>query len=239
MCIYRMPRAESIIYPWSHCTSCHRPIPWYDNLPFISYLILRGRCRFCKAWISFRYFLVEGLTATTFVLLLWKYGIGLDYLIYAGFLSALIIISFIDLEHRIIPDEISLSGIVLGLIISGFYPALQDKTSWIGGLKSSFMGILVGGLSIYLLGLLGSAIFKKEAMGGGDVKLLAFIGAFLGFKFTLLTFFLAPIFGSVVGVPLKFIKKQDTIPYGPFLSLAAFISIFWGDRILNFILPVY
>lgn len=239
VCIYRMPRGESIIFPSSHCTNCHRSIAWYDNIPFISYLILRGRCRLCKAKISFRYFIVEGLTAATFVSLLWRFNFSLDFLIYAALLSALIIISFIDLEHRVIPDELSLAGIVAGLIISGFYPALQDQASWKFGLLHSLMGILVGGISIYLIGLLGSAIFKKEAMGGGDVKLLAFIGAFLGWKFTLLTFFLAPFFGSIVGLPLKFVKKQDTIPYGPFLSLAAAVSIFCGDRILSFIFPIY
>ncbi|KPK37956.1 MAG: hypothetical protein AMJ78_10725 [Omnitrophica WOR_2 bacterium SM23_29] len=238
VCIYRMPRGESIIYPWSHCTNCRRSIAWYDNIPFISYLILKGRCRYCMAKISFRYFIVEGLTATTFVLLLWRFNISLFYLIYAALISILIIISFIDLEHRIIPDELSLGGLILGLILSGLYPALHDKTSMILGLKNSLLGILVGGGSIYLIGLFGSAIFKKEAMGGGDVKLLAFIGAFLGWKLTLLTFFIAPILGSIVGVPLKLIKKQDTIPYGPFLSLATFISTFWGDKILNLILPI-
>lgn len=238
VCIYRMPRGESIIYPWSHCTNCHRTIAWYDNIPFISYLVLKGRCRFCMAKISSRYFIIEGLTAITFVLLLWKFNISLDYLIYAALISALIIISFIDLQYRIIPDELSLGGLILGLILSGLYPSLHGQTSMIAGFKSSFFGILVGGVSIYLIGLFGAVIFKKEAMGGGDIKLLAFIGAFLGWKLTLLTFFVAPILGSIVGVPLKFIKKQDTISYGPFLSLAAFISIFWGDKILSLILPI-
>lgn len=238
VCIYRMPRGESIIYPWSHCTNCHKSIPWYDNMPFISYLFLKGRCRFCMAKISFRYFIVEGLAAITFVLLLWRFEIGLNYLIYAVFLSTLIIISFIDLEHKIIPDELSLGGLALGLILSGLYPSLHGQTSVIHGFKSSFFGILVGGVSIYLIGLFGAAIFKKEAMGGGDIKLLAFIGAFLGWKLTLLTFFVAPILGSIFGIPLKFIKKQDTISYGPFLSLAAFISIFWGDKILSLISPI-
>lgn len=238
VCIYRMPRGESIIYPPSHCTNCHRSIAWYDNVPFISYIILRGRCRSCKARISFRYFIVEGLAALTFILLLWKFNLNLTSLIYAVFLSVLIIISFIDLEHKIIPDELSLTGIVLGFIISALYPPLQNQASWKFGLLHSLTGILVGGISIYLLGLFGSAIFKKEAMGGGDVKLLAFIGGFLGWKLVLLTFFLAPIFGSIVGVPLKFIKKEETIPYGPFLSLAAAISLFWGERILRFIFPI-
>jgi len=238
VCIYRMPRGESIILPWSHCTNCYRPIPWYDNIPFISYIILKGRCRFCMAKISFRYFIVEGLTAITFVLLLWRFRFSLDYLIYAAFLSALIIISFIDLEYKIIPDELSLAGIIIGLVLSGLYPALQSTASWKIAMLDSFFGILVGGASIFLLGVVGSTIFKKEAMGGGDIKLLAFIGAFLGWKLTLLTFFAAPVFGSVVGIPLKFIKKQDTISYGPFLSLAAFVSIFWGDKIINFIIPI-
>lgn len=189
------------------------------------------------AKISFRYFIVEGLTAIIFVLLLWRFNFGLGYLIYATLLSALIIISFIDLEHRVIPDEMSLTGIILGLIISGLYPALHNETSRIASLKDSFLGILIGGISIYSIGVLGSLIFKKEAMGGGDIKLLAFIGSFLGWKLTLLTFFVAPALGSIVGVPLKLIRKQDTISYGPFLSLATFISIFWGNRILSLIFP--
>ncbi len=250
VCIYRMPRGESVISPWSHCTNCRRSIAWYDNIPFVSYLILSGRCRFCKAKISFRYFIVEGLTAAIFVLLLWRFNFSLDFLIYAALLSALIVISFIDLEHRIIPDELSVRGIVVGLIISGFYPALQNQTSWKFSLLHSLMGILLGGISIYLMGLLGNLIIfklmKKESIDGetestglGDVKLLAMIGSFLGWKLTILTFFLAPFFGTIVGIYILFYKKRHLIPYGPFLSLAAAISIFCGDRILSFIFPIY
>ena len=233
VCIYRLPRAESIVFPASHCPNCKRPIPWYYNVPLINYVILGGRCKFCKARISFRYFAVEGLTAVMFTVLLWRFGVKPEFAIYAAFFSALIVISFVDIEHWIIPDEISLPGAALGLIISGIYPALQAETSRALSLRDSFFGIVFGFMSLYLVGLLGKFAYKKEAMGGGDMMLLMFIGAFLGWKLTVVTFFIAPVFGSIIGVPRLIMKKQETIQYGPFLAIAAFICVLFKNEILT------
>jgi leader peptidase (prepilin peptidase)/N-methyltransferase len=147
----------------------------------------------------------------------------------------LIIISFIDIEHRVIPDEISIGGIVVGLIfalIKTFY--LIPKTYHLTPILDSLLGVLLGGGIIYLTGVVGNITLKKESMGGGDVKLLAMIGSFLGWRKTVLTFFIAPLFGLIPGIILK-IKKQDLIPYGPFLSLGAIVSILWGEKILGWL----
>ncbi|MDP3786365.1 MAG: prepilin peptidase [Candidatus Omnitrophota bacterium] len=233
VCIHRLPRAESIVFPASHCANCNRPIPWYYNVPIISYLVLGGRCKFCKAKISLRYLVVEGLSAVMLTVLFWRFGAKPELAIYATFFSALIVISFIDIEHWIIPDEISLPGAALGLIISGVYPALQGQASRLIALRESLFGILFGFVSLYLIGLIGKFAYKKEAMGGGDMMLLMFIGAFLGWKLTIVAFFVAPVFGSIVGVPRLIMRKQETIQYGPFLAIAAFICVLLRNEILT------
>jgi len=233
VCIHRLPRAESIVFPASHCPNCNRPIPWYYNVPIISYFILGGRCKFCKMKISFRYLLVEGLSAVILTVLFWRFGAKPELAIYATFFSALIVISFIDIEHWIIPDEISLPGTAIGLIVSGVYPALQGQESRLLALRDSFFGILFGFISLYLIGLIGKIAYKKEAMGGGDMILLMFIGAFLGWKLTIVAFFVAPVFGSIVGVPRLIMRKQETIQYGPFLAVAALICVLFKDGILT------
>jgi len=232
VCIYRLPRKESIIRPGSHCPCCKKKLAWYDNIPFLSYIILKGRCRHCRGRISLRYFLVELITAGCFLLLFHHFGLSLIFWIYAALCSSFIVVSFIDIAIREIPDEISLSGIVLGLILSVSFPLLQDTALHKLALLRSFLGMLAGGGSIYITGLIGNAIFRKESMGGGDVKLMAMVGAFIGWELALLTFFLAPFFGSIVGIVLKIRKGQSLIPYGPFLSLAALISIIWGEGII-------
>ena len=236
VCIYRMPRKESVIRPGSHCPHCKAKIAWYDNIPLLSYFILKGRCRHCGAKISFRYFVVELLSAGLLLFLFYHFGLSLPFVIYALLILSLIVVSFIDIDIREIPDEISLSGIVIGLTLSVAFPQLQDTFLRSTALLRSFLGILAGGGSIYLTGLIGNAIFKKETMGGGDVKLMAMVGAFIGWKLALLTFFIAPFFGSAVGIVLKIRKGESLIPYGPFLSLATLVSIVWGDQIINWLL---
>ncbi|MFA5339377.1 MAG: prepilin peptidase [Candidatus Omnitrophota bacterium] len=232
VCIYRMPRGESIVFPASHCPGCRRPIPWYLNIPFVSYLVLRGRCAYCKAKISFRYFAVEALTALMFTAAYWRYKASPDFAIYAALFSVLIIVSFIDIEHWIIPDELTIPGAVLGLIVSAAYPRLQGEASRLWALGDSFFGMVFGFVSLFLIGALGRIAYKKEAMGGGDLMLFMFIGAFLGWKLTVAAFFLAPVFGSIVGIPKLLMKKQDTIQYGPFLVLAAFVCVMFREDIL-------
>ncbi|HOW34947.1 MAG TPA: prepilin peptidase [Candidatus Omnitrophota bacterium] len=239
VCIVRMPQEKSVVFPGSHCVRCQKPIPWYDNIPLISYLLLLGRCRFCKEKISIRYFIVELLTGIAFVLFYLVFGLTGKLLVYLILLSGLIISTFIDIEHRIIPDEISLGGIVVGLIFSFLIPGLHDTSSHFMSLGKSLLGVLIGGGCIYAMGLLGDFLFKKESMGGGDVKLLAMIGAFLGWKLALLTFFVAPLFGAVVGIIVKIRTKDSLIPYGPFLALAAIISLFWSKPLIDWILSGY
>jgi len=247
VCIYRMPKEESIVKPRSYCPNCKRAILWYDNIPLLSYILLKGRCRFCKDKISFRYFLVELLTGFLFLFLFKHYGLGFDFVFYILFCCGLIVATFVDISHRIIPDEISLGGIVLGFILNTIKGV--SKHSFLP-IKDSLLGIFIGGGIIYLTGLSFDLIYFKllkkppidgetESMGFGDVKFLAMIGAFLGWQGCLLTFFIAPFLGAFYGLINLFLTKKHTIPYGPFLSLGAFISMLWGKTIIDFYLLGY
>ncbi len=249
VCIYRLPREESVVRPASHCPRCKKNIPWYDNIPFLSYVILGGRCRFCKGKISFRYFLVELITALSFVVILFYFGLSYNFVVYATFVCGLIVATFVDIDHRIIPDEISLGGIVAGFVFSSLRGLQLEPFIYnYRHLVDSFLGIIIGGGTIYLTGIIFDFVYFKllkrppiegetESMGGGDVKLLAMIGAFLGWKKALLTFFLAPFFGAVIGIFNLVFKKSHTIPYGPFLSLGAVLSLFWSDKIFALLFP--
>ena len=239
VCIVRMPEEKSIVTPRSHCVHCRKTIPWYDNIPIFSYLGLKGRCRFCGKKISPRYVLVELLTGIIFVELYRNFGWNTILVAYCAMTAGLIVATFVDLEHRIIPDEISIGGMVLGLILSMFIPSLHDTNSFFASAGRSLLGILVGGGSIYAMGLIGDFIFKKESMGGGDVKLLGMVGAFLGWKLALLSFFVAPFFGAIFGIIVKLRTKESTIAYGPFLSLGALISLLWGEPLINWIIHGY
>ncbi len=249
VCIHRMPKGESVVWPRSHCPRCQKRIPGYDNIPFISYILLKGRCRFCKEKISLRYPLVELVSALLMVALFNRFGLSYDFFLYMVMLWGLIIATFVDIAHRIIPDEISVGGIIIGFImlsVTGL--ALNPlKYSFLPMLRS-LSGIVAGSLVIYLSGVLFDLVYFKwlkrpaingetESMGGGDVKLLAMIGAFMGPQKALLTFFLAPFLGLVIGIVNLVRKKDHTIPYGPFLSLAALLSLFWADKIIQLILP--
>jgi leader peptidase (prepilin peptidase)/N-methyltransferase len=233
VCIHRMPKGESVVRPASRCPRCKEPIRFYDNIPIVSYLALKGRCRACGYRIPLRYPVVELLTAVLFLSLYLVFGVNDRSVTYAAFISALIVATFVDLQTQEIPDEISLGGLAAGLALSFVFPCLQGQSSGVSGIIQSGLGALAGGGSIYLMGLFGGIVFKKEAMGGGDVKLMAMVGSFLGWKLALLVFFMAPIFGSVVGIALKLKDGRDTIPYGPYLSLAAVVAIFFGEKIIK------
>ena len=231
VCICRLPKEESIIWPGSHCPHCKKPINFYDNIPLVSYFLLRGRCRYCKGSISLQYFLVEGITALSSLFLVIKFGPSLSYLVYFAFVSALIVITVIDLYHQIIPDSISLPGIAVGLLASLVLPGI---TFW-----NSLVGALLGGGSLFIVATVYQWLFKREGMGGGDVKLLAMIGAFLGWKAVLLTILLSSLIGSVTGILIMVMKGKDfkyAIPFGPFLSLGAVISLFYGEEIVRWYL---
>lgn len=233
VCIYRLPKGRSVIVPGSHCPACGAKIRWFDNVPILSYIFLGGKARCCKTKISFRYFIVEALTGLAFLALFLFFGLSAKFFAYIILVCGLIIVTFVDFEIQEIPDEISIGGLVLGLALSVFFPSILNESSGLSGFLNSFLGALAGGATIYAMGMLGEFAFKKEAMGGGDVKLLAMIGSFLGWKLTLLTFFIAPLFGSVVGIILKIREGKEIIPYGPYLSLAAVVAMLWGDKILQ------
>ena len=231
VCIFRLPKEESIIWPGSHCPHCKKPIKFYDNIPLISYLLLKGRCRYCKGSISLQYPLVEGITALSSLFLIIKFGPSLSYLFYFAFVAALIVITVIDLYHQIIPDAISLPGIGVGLLASLIIPQIT--------FSNSLIGILLGGGSLFIVATFYQWLFKREGMGGGDIKLLAMIGAFLGWKAVLLTILLSSLIGSVTGILMMVVKGKDfkyAIPFGPFLSLGAVISLFYGEEIVRWYL---
>ena len=233
VCIYRMPREQSIVHPGSHCPSCEHSIAWYDNIPFVSFMLLRGACRRCRRPIAWRYPLVEALTGLSTVAVLQRFGVGAAGLVYLALVCALITISFIDLEFQIIPDEISLGGLVVGIILSALIPSLHGTASRLLALERSVIGMLVGGGLLYATGLMGDFIFRKESMGGGDIKLLAMAGSLLGWKLVTLTFFLSPMLALIPGTIMLLLKRSHVIPYGPFLSLGLVASLFFGPQILR------
>jgi leader peptidase (prepilin peptidase)/N-methyltransferase len=197
----------------------------------LSYLILKGKCRYCKRPISIQYPLIEGITALSSFSLLIKFGPSLSYLFYFSFIAALIVITVIDFYHQIIPDTISIPGIGVGLLGALIVPDIA--------FFNSLIGILVGGGSLFLVATLYQWLFKREGMGGGDVKLLAMIGGFLGWTSVILTILLSSLIGSIVGITVMILKGKDfktAIPFGPFLSIGAVISLFYGESLIRWYL---
>ncbi len=222
VCIYRLPRRESLVLPASRCPQCATPIRWYDNIPLLSFLVLGGRCRDCKGAISWRYPLVEAIAVLLFILAWARFGLTLEGLRAVVLASALLVVTGIDLEHRIIPDRVTLPGIVLGLAAAWLLPP---------GIVSSAVGTLVGGGLFYVI-----AWASRGGMGGGDIKLASMLGAFLGWQAGLLAIFIGVLAGGLVGVALLLLKlrgRKDAIPFGPFLALGGVVSLFWGTLILH------
>ncbi|MFH1190027.1 MAG: prepilin peptidase [Candidatus Omnitrophota bacterium] len=235
VCIHRMPANKSIVFPASHCPKCGKRINWYDNIPLLSYVTLLGRCRSCRERISMRYPAVELLTASVILALFTVFGgaANVKFYVYSAFAGALITAAFIDIDINEIPDSISLGGLAAALALSAIFPSLFDTGFRAVAFARSLAGALVGGVVIYSMGVFGKMLFRKEAMGGGDVKLMAMIGAMLGWKLALFTFFVAPVFGAAVGVFMKIRDGRETIAYGPYLSIAAIIAVFFGNEIMK------
>ncbi len=242
VCIYRIPKKVSLLWPRSSCVSCNAAIAWYDNIPVVSYLILRSRCRHCGHKISMRYPIIEIITGIVFWLLFYKISDKsfCSYSFYTILCCLLIICSFIDLRFHIIPNEITYTGLVLAPIASLMCPRLHNFNSsirffdgsgnqWINSFLASLIGVFVAGGLIYLCAFIGKMVLRKDAMGFGDVKLMGVIGGFLGWKLSVATFFLAPFLGLLFAVPKLIYKKERVIPYGPFLSLSAFICLLYRD----------
>ncbi len=226
--IYRLPAKLSIVQPGSHCPRCSRPIAFYDNIPLISYLILMGKCRHCRAPISFRYPMVEALTGTIALLLFQQYGFSMQLLGESIFVSLLILIAFIDLDTFTIPNILSLPGIAAGLAFSFLTPRL----SW----QDSLLGILLGGGFLYAVAVAYQFFRRQEGLGGGDIKLLAMIGAFLGSAGVLFTIMLASVVGAMAGIAVMRRTRAGLtamVPFGPFLSLGAICYLVWGQSLVH------
>jgi leader peptidase (prepilin peptidase)/N-methyltransferase len=229
VCIHRLPRGESIIFPASHCPQCQHQLAPLDLIPILSFVLLKGRCRYCQAKISVRYPLVELLTGLLFVLAGYFFPLerSLLTLIFSLiFISFLLVAAFIDWSELVIPDVISYSGIVLGL----FY-------NWLtGNIFNAILGMALGYGFIWLIARLGRVVFKKEAMGEGDLYLAAFIGAFLGWELMAAAFFLSYLFAGVAAVVfllLGRVKMGQPVPFGPALAVGAIAALFWGTRLIN------
>ena len=241
VCIYRLPRGGSVASPkWSYCPHCEHTLSALDNVPVFSYIFLRGKCRYCKKRISPRYMMVELLTAGLFVLMVHRnmglyeeiLPIALGIAATCVFAAMLVVISFIDLEFTIIPNNIVYPGVLVGLLFVAGMAIVQNNISLI---LWRFLATVIGAAVILFIVIVGSAIFRKQAMGMGDVKLMAMIGIYLGpwphLPITLLT---ASVFGSIIGVGLIFLskKKMDSaIPFGPFLAMGALLSLLYGETI--------
>lgn len=228
--IIRLPQeSASIVYPASHCPSCSTPLLWYENIPLASYLFLRGKCSHCKTKIPPQYPLVELLMGLLSVAVFTSFGLTVTAFGYFIFCAGLLVIIWIDMHHQIIPDRISLPGIVLGFFFSFFNPNL----SW----QSSLIGILTGGGILYAIAILYYLVRKQEGMGGGDIKLLGMIGAFLGWQSLLFVIFFSSITGSIVGIGAMMRQGRggaSRIPFGPFLSIGALTYLFFSEWILYY-----
>jgi leader peptidase (prepilin peptidase)/N-methyltransferase len=227
VCIYRIPLSKSIVAPGSMCPRCGNPIRFYDNIPILSYLWLRGRCRQCRTPVSLRYPLVELLTALLFTAVAHRFGASVEAGIYMAFSAVMVTITFIDIDHRIIPDRISLPGILLCFLAALALPNM--------GWKAALLGILVGGGTLFVVAWGYSLLTGKEGMGGGDIKLLAMIGALLGWQGVVFTIFSASLLGTVVGLGLMVRTRSDmklAVPFGPFLAAGALAYIFVGPELV-------
>lgn len=224
--IWRLPLGQSVVTPRSRCPKCSNMISWYDNIPVLSWLILKGRCRFCALKISIRYPFVEALMGTLFSLVVWRFGFSWTSLEYLIFIFGLVTVTFIDFDHMILPDEFTLSGVVIGLVGA----ALNPDRDFI----SAFLGVLVGGGLLWMVAYFYLAIRKQEGMGGGDIKLLAWIGALLGWQAIPFVVLVSSLVGSLVGIWAARRSGRgmhSSIPFGPYLALAAALYLFGGSEL--------
>ncbi|MDZ4677827.1 MAG: prepilin peptidase [Oligoflexia bacterium] len=232
--ILRLPAGKSIVRPGSCCPHCKKSIKWFDNVPILAWFFLKGKCRQCGEPISPRYFIVELLSAVIFLALYLKFGLTITFIECALFAWAGLVASVIDLDHRILPDVFTLSGIIIGLIGAFINP---DRT-----FLSALIGVIAGGGFLWLVATVYMAIRNEEGMGGGDIKLLAWIGAVLGWKAVIFSILVSSITGSIFGGVFAALQKsglKTSIPFGPFLVFAALMYIFVGDAVMHSYLSIF
>lgn len=233
VCIYRIPKEESISFPSSHCGSCDKKINWYDNIPVFSYLALKGRCRACKSKISIQYPLIESLNAIIYIMLFKSFGMGIDFIFLALIMSTLTVVLFIDLKHMIIPDKLVIIIVIFEILHKiGLY--LQGGEV---NFKTSILGALLAGLLFLLI-----VIVSRGGMGDGDITLISSLGFILGVKLILLNIFLSFLIGAIVSVGLlgfKIKTRKDPIPFGPFIIIAFFIVLLFGNRIIDLYMQLF
>lgn len=267
VCVYRLPWQKSLLWPGSRCPVCLAAIRWYDNIPIVSWLVLGGRCRDCDARFSARYMVVEAFTGAVFAGLLWAevvhavrhvgpVGLGqlcFEYVYHVALVCLLIVATLIDLDWQIIPDSVTVPGMVIGLAgafaVPAVYPAAVrlewPVAGWLAAhphwqaLWTSVVGLLVGGAIVWVVRYFGSLALSKEAMGSGDVTLLAMIGSFLGWEAAVIVFFVAPFFGLLAGVVQWIAHRDSVIPYGPYLSMAAALVVVAWVPIWNGVGPMF
>ena len=254
VCIVRIPRRQSIVSPRSSCTHCGQALKPYDNIPLISFLVLGGKCRFCKGTISWQYPAVEALTTAIFWGTYASYGLQWKTAVLLVFFSALIVLVFIDLNHRLLPDVITLPGIVLGIVLSLLVgieddvgavlvqlAGLPDSGGRWGWLAGSLLGAVVCGGFLWLVGAVYFKLKKVEGLGGGDLKLMGMVGAFLGVKLGLLTIMLGSVLGALIGLAYIKMTGKDyryPLPFGSFLGVAAIGVALWGEQLLSWYLGI-
>jgi leader peptidase (prepilin peptidase)/N-methyltransferase len=253
VCIYRIPRRLSVVAPRSHCPGCKNLIAWYDNIPLVSWIVLRARCRHCGTAISARYIIVELLTALLFLLAWFKFGVqpdgrvlGLAAVQHVGLvpvywliIGGLLLGAFVDCRHMIIPDRVTIGGMIAGVLFSLLVPALHEETTALKGLQYAAIGGAFGFGLLWLVALLGKLLFKKEAMGFGDVKLMGALGAFFGVKAVCFILFFSSVLGALFGVFFIITGKRKLgrhIPFGPYIVFAALVWLLWGPKIVDWYL---
>lgn len=228
VCIYRIPREESIAFPSSHCPNCSTSLKWYDNIPLFSYLSLKGKCRYCGSKISIQYPAIEVLNAIIYIVLFYYFDFSLDFIFYALISSVLIVITFIDLKEMIIPDVLVLTILILSVLYKMLNYFIYNIPF---NIMESVLGLLLaGGLFLLII------VLSKGGMGGGDMTLIAALGFILGIKNILLNIFLSFLLGAIISIILlatKIKTKKDPIPFGPFIILAFYIVVLWGEQLVD------
>lgn len=245
VCIHRLPRGQSIIFPPSHCPNCGKTLGALDLVPLLGYFLLKGKCRYCGELISFRYPLVELITGILFVGIALSFPVAaspLEFAFYILFSCLMIVVFFTDLEHQVVPDSISVSGIFLGLLFNYVKGMFFYEGTGLNPFLSALFGMLLGYLLFYLIGRTGKAFFKKEVMGEGDLYLTAFLGAYLGWQGVLLAVFLAYLLAGAVALVLlvlKKIKMGEYVPFGPALVMGGFLTLFFGKQFVSWYLGLF